>query len=109
MRTQALVAASLLALSACANPLKPSPNIGPTAPTNPPALCQPTVKAPSRAEPLPPETGLAADILFDMLVSQFGEDRGKAWWEWFTTTYPNWAREGWIRIDTARGLPPCAP
>lgn len=96
-----------MALTACASgPRSPTP--GAVAPTDPPALCQPSVAAPSRAEPLPPETGMTGEILFDMAVAIVGEEQAKAWWKWFTVEYPEWAREGWTRIDRARGLPPCA-
>lgn len=71
-------------------------------------LCQPTVGAPSRAEPIPPEIGLAEEVLFDMISEAVGEEPARAWIKWFTTTYPEWAREGWIRLDKARALPPCA-
>lgn len=42
------------------------------------------------------------DKLFGALIDISGEDVAKAWWDWWTVTYPGWAREGWHRIDDAR-------
>lgn len=57
--------------------------------------------------------GLTVEAFFGFLVGSIGEDRAKAWWEWFTVTYPDWAREGWQRIDAARSgcrlTPPSGP
>lgn len=108
LRLRMIPLGAMFLLVACSQPGKPSLDVGETAPTNPPPLCQPTVKAASRAEPLPPETGLAEDVLFDMVASTVGEEKAKAWWKWFTVEYPEWSREGWTRLDKARGLPPCA-
>jgi hypothetical protein len=70
------------------------------------------VLAKSEAEPGPP-AGLTRDGFYnplqDFIFDLLGDEKGKEWWRWFTTTYPKWAREGWIRIDAARNLPPCAP
>ena len=107
MRNLMLLALASLTLAACATTGKPSPGVGPTAPTVPPALCPATIKAPSLAEPVPPEIGLTEAVLYDMVVTAVGEDRAKAWWAWFTTTHPDWGREGWRRIDAARAAPLC--
>jgi len=72
-------------------------------------LCQPTVLADSKAEPTPPAGGVARDVFYDFLVDAGGEDWAKAFWKWWTVTYPDWGREGWKRLDAARALPPCSP
>lgn len=46
--------------------------------------------------------GVDAGALYSSLVDMAGEPAAKAWWQWFTTTYADWAREGWTRIDQAR-------
>lgn len=46
--------------------------------------------------------GLTVEAFFGFLVVTIGEPAAKAWWEWFTVTYPDWAREGWGRLDEAR-------
>ena len=102
-----LILLASLALAACANRGPASPTPGETAPTVLPMLCPPSIQAPSIAEPLPPETGLAADVLFDMVSGAVGEEKAKAWWRWFTTDYPAWGRAGWTRVDQARAAPPC--
>lgn len=51
---------------------------------------------------------MTSDVLFDMVASRFGEEAAKEWFRWFTTVYPEWAREAWQRIDKARQQPPCA-
>lgn len=57
--------------------------------------------APSRAEPAMP-AGLSVEGFLGFLTGSLGEDGAKAWWEWFTVTYPDWARDGWARVDAAR-------
>lgn len=47
-------------------------------------------------------SGITVEGLFGALVDQAGEEKARAWWEWFTVTYPGWARDGWARIDDAR-------
>lgn len=60
---------------------------------------------------MPP--GLTVEQFFGFLVVTIGEPAAKAWWEWFTVSFPDWGREGWGRIDAARascGLtPPSGP
>lgn len=49
------------------------------------------------------------DTLYAAMVRLFGEDKAKAWWEWFRSEHRNWGTEGWVRLDKARALPPCSP
>lgn len=111
MRTLPFLLACVL-LSACATrPLGLTPSSAEIAPTSPPVLCPAAVKSPSRAAPLPPP-GLTRDGFYgplqDFIVDALGEEAGKAWWEWFTTSVPKWGAEGWQRLDKARSLPPCS-
>lgn len=81
---------------------------GPVVPTSPDTsrprtLCPPEVVAASKAEPIPPAyTAEKRGAVFDFILETFGEEYAQRWWEWHTVTFPNWGREGWIRLDTAR-------
>lgn len=92
-----------LALTACGTSLKPSVPL--TVPQVADA-CQPDVAAPSRPEPAMPE-GLDAEAFYEALIGLAGEEKASAWWQWFTDTWPEWARTGWRRLDAARKTPPC--
>lgn len=70
------------------------------APTAPPVQCSPALKAPSRAEPLPPSVSTSA--VYGALVDALGEDGAKAFWRWLSVEFPGWARDGWARVDQAR-------
>jgi len=41
--------------------------------------------------------GLSVERFLAFLTGSLGEEQAKAWWEWFTVTYPDWAR-----VDAAR-------
>lgn len=78
------------------------------APTAPDINCQPTVAAPSLAEPAMPD-GVDLAVLQAAMIRLFGEDAALRWKRWFETTHRGWAQEGWRRLDRARAQPPCAP
>ncbi len=109
-----LIALALMVPGGCAQTGKPDPILSSaeTPPTAPAVNCQPTVLARSEAAPQPP-AGLTREGFYnplqDFVFDRLGDVAGTAWWQWFTVTYPKWAREGWVRIDEARKLPPCAP
>lgn len=45
--------------------------------------------------------------MYAALFTAFGEERANAFWQWFTTDWRGWGREGWQRLDAARAQPPC--
>lgn len=49
---------------------------------------------------MPP--GLTVEGLLGYLVEALGEDGARAWWRWFSVEYPDWARDGWTRLDDVR-------
>lgn len=51
--------------------------------------------------------GLDAEAFYEALIGLAGEEKASAWWQWFTDTWPEWARTGWRRLDAARKTPPC--
>lgn len=60
---------------------------------------------------MPP--GLSVEAFMAFLVANLGEPGARAWWEWFTVSYPGWGRDGWGRLDDARAsirlTPPSGP
>lgn len=57
--------------------------------------------APTPAEPQPPG-GVGEADLYRGLVAAHGETWARAFWKWLTTSWPEWGRAGWGRVDTIR-------
>lgn len=103
MRTRALIAATLaaLTLAACgttsATDGRPGPSV-PTAPETDRVQLPPEACARLEAEPLPPE-GISESAVFAALVNAIGEAKALELWRWWRVDWPLWARDLYSRLE----------
>lgn len=93
-----------LALASCSTTSRGNgAQAGPSPETPPPAdkpACLPAASASVPAEPAPP-VGISAQRLASAMITAAPDQAtGLALWEWFTVTYPAWARGLHKRLTT---------